>query len=90
MQSVEDGTVVGIGGEHDDGDIGVLGGQPAGGADAVQDGHVQVEQDRIGLMLGHELQRLLPVRGGANHLDVGEATEQQHKALGARWPGHRR
>ncbi len=51
--------VIGVGGEHDDGDAWVLGGQPAGGADAVQDRHVQVEQDRVGLVLGHELQGLL-------------------------------
>ena len=80
-QRVEHRAVVRVGGEHDDRDLGVLGGQPADGADAVQDGHVQVEQDRVGLVLGHEVQRLLPVRGGADHLDVGQPVEQQDQAL---------
>jgi hypothetical protein len=59
----------------------VLGGQPTGSTDAVQDGHVQVEQDRIGFMLSHEFQRLLPVPGGADHLDVAQPAEQQDEAL---------
>ena len=34
-QRVKDGVVVDVGGEDDDGDAGVLGSQPASGADAV-------------------------------------------------------
>src|SRR5262252_4302238 len=81
VQGVQNGTVVGVGGEHDDRDAGMLGGQPADGADAVQDRHVQVEQDRVGLMLGHKFKGLLPIRGGADHLDAGQPAEQQHQAL---------
>jgi RNA polymerase sigma factor (sigma-70 family) len=44
-------------------------------------GHVQVEQDRVGLVFGDQLQRLLPVRGGTDHVDVGQAAEQQDEAL---------
>jgi hypothetical protein len=76
VQGVQDGVVVGVRGEHHDGDVRVLGGQPAGRADAVEDGHVQVEQDRVGIVRGHQVQGLLPVRGGACHLDAGQATEQ--------------
>ena len=46
----------------------MLGDEAPGGADAVQHGHVQVEQDRVGLMLGHQVQRLLEGNPGA---DVG-------------------
>jgi hypothetical protein len=42
---------------------------------------VQVEQDRVGLVLGHEPQRLLPVGGGTDHLDVVVPAEQQDQAL---------
>ena len=42
---------------------------------------MQVEQDRVGVVLGHEVQGLLPVRGGADHLDVGYRVEQQDEAL---------
>ena len=80
-ERVQDRAVVRVCAEHDDRDLGVLGGQPADGADAVQDGHVQVEQDRVGVVLGHEVQGLLPVRGGADHLDVGYRVEQQDEAL---------
>src|ERR1700733_9236553 len=59
----------------------MLGGEPAGCADAVKHGHVQVEQDRVGPVLGHQLQRLLAVRGGADHVDAGQAAEQQDQAL---------
>ena len=59
----------------------MLGDEPAGGADAVEHRHVQVEQDRVGLVLGHQLQRLFAVRGRADHVDAGQAAEQQDKAL---------
>jgi len=42
---------------------------------------VQVEQDRVGLLLGHQGQRLLAVRGGADHVDAGQSAEQEHQAL---------
>ena len=42
---------------------------------------MQVEQDRVGLVLGHQFQRLFAVRGGANHVDAGQTAEQQDQAL---------
>ena len=42
---------------------------------------MQVEQDRVGMVLGHKRDCLLPVRGGADHLDAGQPAEQQHQAL---------
>jgi hypothetical protein len=80
-QGVQDGVVVDVGGQDDDGHIGVLGREPAGGADAVQDGHVQVKQDRVGPVLGHKLQRMLPIRRGADHVDTREPAEQQDEAF---------
>ena len=59
----------------------MLGDQAAGGADAVQYGHVQVEQDGVGVMRGHLGQRLLTVGGRPDHLDAGQAAQQQDQAL---------
>jgi len=59
----------------------MLGRQPAGSGDAVKHRHVQVEEDGVGLVLGHKLKRLLPVRGGADHVDAGQPAEQQDEAL---------
>ena len=59
----------------------MLGDEAAGGADAVEHGHVQVEQDRVGLVLGHQRQGLLAVGGGADHVDAGQPAEQQDQAL---------
>ena len=42
---------------------------------------MQVEEDRIGLVFGHQVKRLLPVRGGADHVDAGEPAEQQDEAF---------
>ena len=55
--------------------------EAAGGADAVKHGHVQVEQDRVGLVLGHQVERLLAVGGGADHVDAGQPAEQQDQTL---------
>ena len=42
---------------------------------------MQIEQDRIGLVFSHQFQRLFAVRGGAHHVDAGQAAEQQDQAL---------
>jgi len=81
LQRLDDRAVVGVGGEHDDRDPGMLGDEAAGGADAVEHGHVQVEQDRVGLVLGHQGQGLLAVGGGADHVDAGQPAQQQDQAL---------
>jgi hypothetical protein len=75
-QRVQDQVLVDVRGEHDDRDVRVLGGQPPGGRDAVEDRHPQVEQDRVRPVRGDLLHRLLAVGGRADHLDVGQPTEQ--------------
>src|SRR6202046_1658967 len=80
-QRLDDRAVVGVGGEHDDRDPRMLGDEAAGGADAVEHRHVQVEQDRVGLVLGHQGQGLLAVGGGADHVDAGQPAQQQDPAL---------
>ena len=42
---------------------------------------MQVEEDRVGLVPGDELDRLLPVRGGRHDLDARQPAEQQDQAL---------
>ena len=59
----------------------MLGREPASGADAVKHGHVQVEQDRVGLVLGHQFKRLLAVGGGADHVNARQPAEQQDQTL---------
>ncbi len=73
--------VVDVGGEDHDGHLRVLGDQAAGGADAVQHRHVQVEQDRVRAVLGHLGDGLLAVGGRPDHLDAGQAAQQQDQAL---------
>ena len=42
---------------------------------------MQVEQDRVGPVLGYEPERLLAVRGRADHVDAREPAEEQDQAL---------
>jgi hypothetical protein len=55
--------------------------QPADDADPVQHRHPQIEQDRVRLVLGHQLQRLLAIGGRPDHVDIGQPAEQQDQAL---------
>ena len=53
----------------------------AGRLDAVQDGHVQVEQDGVGPVLGDQVDGFLAIGGGGHYLYVGEKVEQEHEPL---------
>jgi hypothetical protein len=81
LQGGEDRRVVGIGREHHDRHSGVLCGQPSGGLGPVQEGHVQVEKDRVRVLVRDELERFFAVGCRADNLDIGEQAEEQHKAF---------
>jgi hypothetical protein len=51
-------------------------GELPGGLDAVYHRHVEVEENRVGLVLGNEVDGLPAVGGGGDDLDVGEKPEQ--------------
>jgi hypothetical protein len=59
----------------------MLGGEDLGGGGAVEDRHVQVEQDRVGLVLGDKVDGLLPVGCCGDDLDAGRHAEQQDEAF---------
>ena len=65
-------------------------GELAGGLDAVQHRHADVEQADVGPQLAGEVDRLAPVGRGADHLDVGLGVEDHRPARCARSPGRRR
>ena len=75
-QGVDDGAVVGVGGEHEYFDAGVVVEEAAGGLDAVAAGHPQVHQHDVWPLLDRERQRLVAVGRGADHLDPGHQGEQ--------------
>jgi hypothetical protein len=80
-EGVDDRAVVGVGGKDHHLDLGMGGPQAAGGLHPVYPGHPQVHQDHVRPELGGEGQRLLAVRGGADHLDVGQQAEQHGQAF---------
>src|SRR5262249_51188757 len=80
-ERLKDGRIVRVGRKYHDRDAWLLGHEPPGCADAVEHGHVQVKQDRVGLVLGYQVQRLLAVRSGADHVNAGQPAEQQYQAL---------
>jgi hypothetical protein len=71
LESRQHRTVVDVSGEHDNRHVRVPFREQPGGFDAVQDGHVQVEQDGVGSVFGDPIERLLPVGGGGHDLDAG-------------------
>jgi hypothetical protein len=75
------GGVVGVGGEDDDGDSGVLLGQQAGRLGAVEDRHVQVQEDGIGVVFAGEVEGFSAVGCSGDDLDVVEQAEHQHQAF---------
>jgi hypothetical protein len=81
LQRGKDRRVVVIGGQHHDGDVGVPFGQPAGGLGAVEHGHVEVEQDHVGVGPGSEFECLLAVGRGGDDLEIGEQAKQQDKSF---------
>jgi hypothetical protein len=81
LQRGDDRVVVGVGGEHDDRHLGMLARQPLGRADAVEHRHVQVEEDRVGLVLGDRGERLLTVGDRGDDLEVGHHVEHHLQPL---------
>jgi hypothetical protein len=81
LEGVDDWVVVGAGGEDYDGDVRVALGELAGGLDAVQDRHPQVEQDRVGAGLLDDFEGFPAVCGRSDYLDaVGQAEQDRQLA----------
>ena len=59
----------------------MLASQSLGRADAVEHRHVQVEQDRVGLVLGDGGERLLAVGDGGDDLEIGDHIEHHLQPL---------
>ena len=70
------GAVIGVGREHHDGDLRVPFSKDAGRLDAVQDGHVQVEQDGVGPVLGDQVDGFLAIGGGGHYLMSGRRSSR--------------
>ncbi len=81
LQRGDDRFVVGVGREQDDCDLRMLASQPLGRADAVEHWHVEVQQDRVGLVPGDCGDRLFAVGDGGDHLDVGDHVEHHLQSL---------
>ena len=81
VQRGQDVGVVGEGGEHDDLGVGVLGADPGGRGDPVDDGHGKVHQHHVGVQLGGQGDGLFAVGGGADDLDAGGQAEQGDQAF---------
>jgi hypothetical protein len=84
VQSGDDRTLVGEGGEHDDGDVGVIGGDPTCRFDTVELRHVKVDQCRIGMVLGDEVEGLEAIGGGSDNADIGEQVEHNGQYIAHR------
>ena len=74
-QGAYHGSVIRVGGEHDD-----LGRwhaltQQAGGLDAITAGHPQIHQDNVGEQISGHGDGLIAVRGGAHDFDVRQEAE---------------
>ena len=77
----EGGGVVGVGGEHDARDVGGVCAQSAGGLDAVESRHVQVDEDDVRVVLCGQGKRLEAGRRPTDDGDVGEEVEHDHQAV---------
>jgi arginase len=62
--------------ERDQAEIRVVAPEAGCGGDAVQERHVQVDHDRVGVQVVGKLDRLEPVRGGTDHRELGLALDQ--------------
>src|SRR4051812_10765226 len=77
----EDPRAVGERGEHEHGGLGTLLEHAPGRLDAVDARHVEVHDDHVGLQLAGALDRLRPVGGGADELDVVDRRDEPAEAL---------
>src|SRR6201996_1716500 len=80
-ERVDDRVVVGVGGEHDDLNIGAAVAELTGGGGAVQMGHAQIHQDHVGLGLLGQPECFLAVGGGPHHLDIGQQAQEHGQAF---------
>ena len=80
-ERLDDRAVVGVGREHDDMSRRSSFAQAPRGRDAVAARHAQIHQHDVGTKALDERDRLFPVGGSAEHLDVREQAEQRGEAL---------
>jgi hypothetical protein len=66
----------GVAGEGDQADARMVAAQACGGRDSVEQRHVEVEDDRVGLQFFRELDRLKPVDCGGRDLEFRLAVDQ--------------
>ena len=90
VQRSEDLLTVGEGREHDDGDLGLLFGDPTGGLDSVEHGHLEIHEDDVGPLLAADAHGLLSVGRRSDELDVLERGRPADGARCERRRGHRR
>ena len=69
-ERLEDGGVVGVRGEDDDLDVGMLGRDASGRFDAVAAWHAQVHEHDVGFVFGGECDGLFSVGGGREDRDA--------------------
>lgn len=80
-ERLQDRSIVGVSGEHDDGHLGVFGGQAPSRFDSVQHRHVQIEQNGVRVTVAHLLESLLSVGRRADHVDIGQQVEHEYQAF---------
>ena len=77
----DDVMVLVVGGEHDDADLRMLGGQAPDRRDAVEHRHAQVHEDDVGTVPADQGQRLPAVGGLGDHLQVRLGVEHAAQAV---------
>ena len=80
-QCVDDGAVIGVGGEHEHFDAGVVLAQAAGGLDPVAVRHPEVHQHDVWPQLDRQRECLVAIGCRAHHLDAREQPEQGAESL---------
>jgi hypothetical protein len=80
-QCVDDGAVIGIGGEHEHLDARVMFAEAAGGLDPVAVRHPEIHQHDVRTQLDRQRERLVAVGCGADDLDAGEQPEEGGESL---------
>jgi hypothetical protein len=80
-QRVDDGAVIGVCGEHEHFDAGVVFAKAAGGLDAVAVRHPEVHQHDVWPQLDRERECLVAVGCGADHLDPRKQPEKGAESL---------
>ncbi len=81
MQAAHHQVIFVVGGQDDDGDLGVVAAQVADGGDAVHVRHLQVHEDDLGPRLGDKAQTVRPVDSFAHDLDRLRRFKDQPQSL---------